>query len=774
MKFPGKTLGLLLVSLGLASCGGGGGDGGGFSAPQSGTITLSATTRQLPVYTGSTRPGPGTPYEAEVDAIWKNADGSLVTVCGTTATAVCKVAVSISPVETAGIGIPDDPSTTINEASIIYVTTPVTASSGHATFWVVASSIAGPATLTVTGVDPQTGRSVSASMQFTIVSGVGTTPASIDLAPAPTGIYIPGSSGTTNSVISALVRDGAGQFVPDPAQGNSGADNLQAEIVGDSGGGVLAATSVTGSSSGNSVQTHTVQGIATVSFQSGTTQGPIQIKFTADRADNNVSNGIQNPVTASTTVVVSDGKLYSLELTSPVVAPNLPGITINTVSGNVSTGAGTTIPADPDATLSLVVTALGTDRQGNPVLANTPIRFGSVDEPVGDPGTPNDNQFLLSGLDGQPQVGGTTFTAPTGQFTTAGGGAGPGDALVVFGKAVEGFDDLESAVTVTRVNSATNLTVSPAFNSNTTTGASVQPGPVLPYLIGRSMHGNITASALTDDKGVAHASLNYTVNTVGDAVAIWAQGDGVDRVTNGPRRVTDAGTLAYPGVAPATITLFPNPIPGDTTTSVTACVTDALGIPLRGVQVGFKFTLTAGSGSLDGTAGTGFFDHLTDQTGCVQGSVVTTGLPVSTADGSSGQLVASGAGATSDPIDIVVQLAALQASPNAVAVNCSGSQTSIIEIRAVGPDGSPLPGVDVEAQCTASGGATLAATPATGTTGDDGTIDFSIAASGFIGTGTPPTIGTGQCKFVATGTARSVTVQFAGNPNPPSPPPTCR
>ena len=52
MKFFSKTLGLMLASLALASCGGGGGDGGTF-VPQSGTITLAPGTTTLPTNTGT-------------------------------------------------------------------------------------------------------------------------------------------------------------------------------------------------------------------------------------------------------------------------------------------------------------------------------------------------------------------------------------------------------------------------------------------------------------------------------------------------------------------------------------------------------------------------------------------------------------------------------------------------------------------------------------------------------------------------------------------------
>ena len=221
----------------------------------------------------------------------------------------------------------------------------------------------------------------------------------------------------------------------------------------------------------------------------------MQIRATADRADNNVSNGISDPVSSTTSVIVSDGKLYSLKITSP----NVNAILVNTVSGEVDPENEDIIPPDPDATYSLTVSALATDRQGNPVIPGTPIRFGSIDEPVGtfDSGV-TANRFLIAGGDGNPQEGGSLFTAPGGHFQTAGGGAGPGDALVVWGKtqhgAPEGNEDLESVVTVQRVNSETSLNTASPFNNNNTTGASVDYGPVLPYIIGRSQHGNITAA----------------------------------------------------------------------------------------------------------------------------------------------------------------------------------------------------------------------------------------------------------------------------------------
>ena len=778
MKVFGKILGLLLASLVLVSCGGSGGNGGAFSPPQSGSITLAATTTTLPLNASGLLPHDHGPNQAEVNITLRNADGSLMV--------GHDVQVSISPVEVAALSFlvsTDNPN-----FDTLWGTFAIKGTNGQATAWVNAGTTAGTAVLTASAVDPTTTRTISQTLTFTITSGVGPAPATVTLTPAPAGVYLPSSGGSNTSVITATVLDGAGQFVPDPVSGNSGVDNVQFEIVGNAGDARLSSSSVAGAVSGTSVKSHTVHGVAVASFQAGeaTPQGPVQIRATADRADNNVDNGIQDPISFTTSVIVSDGKLYSIKVTSPVIAPNLPGITINCVtnpctpvSGTVTPGPNA-IPANPDATLSLVVSAKAQDRQGNPVLPGTPIRFGSVDEPVGAPGAANDNQFLLSGFDGNPQEGGTLFTAPTGQFTTAGGGAGPGDALVVFGKAVQGNADLESAVTVQSVTNATSLVVSPGFNLNDTTGVSVDYGPVLPYLIGRSQQGSITAQAVTNADGVVHASLTYTVGSVGNAVAIWAQGDGIDRVTNGARRVTDAGVLAYPGVAPATISASPNPILGDTTATVTVCVSDALGIPLRGQPVSFQFVLASGGiGSVDGQTSSGTFAHLTGVNGCATGNVVTSGVPASAASGTSGTLNLSAAGKTTS-VGISVQVATLQVAPNSVSVPAVGN-TTMITVTARTASGGLVPGATITGTCSASGGlsATIVLTPGSANTGSAGTAVFSAVASGFVKPGTPgpppipPTTGTGTCVFTAVG-SNSATVTFNGTATCSDfSPPTC-
>ena len=135
MKFFGKTLGLLLASLALASCGGGGGDGGGFTAPQSGTITLQATSTTIPLNSGGAPWFPSSPFSTEVDIMWRNADGTPVS--------GHDINCSISPVEVASIHIPDDASTPEDESAINWTNIQVHSDTGHAICWVFSTGRAG-------------------------------------------------------------------------------------------------------------------------------------------------------------------------------------------------------------------------------------------------------------------------------------------------------------------------------------------------------------------------------------------------------------------------------------------------------------------------------------------------------------------------------------------------------------------------------------------------------------------------------------------------------
>ncbi len=357
---------------------------------------------------------------------------------------------------------------------------------GVGTIYVHAGQTPGAGTVTVSAVDPVSNQPVSAQLVITVVGASGGVPASITIGTPGSG-YVQSSGGPQSTVVSATVKDGAGALL----SAASGTSNVQFQIIGPTGNDAVL-TGVDGSGAthtGTSVNVASHNGIASVTFQAGTQQGAVQVQATADRGDNNVDNGISSPISSTGTVVVSDGKLDSLTLSFN--GSGAGAILVNSVSGGVTTDS-TAIPPDPDATYSLTVTVQGTDRFGGPVLPGTQIRFGAIDTPLN-----ANNFFAISGNQGDPEEGGIHFSATDGHFKTAGGGAGPGDTLLVIGKqeqgAPDGNADLESASKVVSVLSETQLTVSTPFNLNDTTGSSVNHGPVLPYIVGRPGIGNITS-----------------------------------------------------------------------------------------------------------------------------------------------------------------------------------------------------------------------------------------------------------------------------------------
>jgi len=734
-------------------------------------LTASATTMPLNPFGGATGAFPypgnfiGSPFVAEVTVTWRHTNGQLVT--GTS-----PVNVSIDPTAIAGFSTLDDPSTQWtdvtkpdgNEFLTILGSGPVNVTGGNGVIFVHDFNTPGTTTLTVTAIDPDNGQTISSQLQFTVVGAATTLPASVNTLTGG-AVYVTDAGGAQSTTISALVYDGNDAFVPDPAT----FDNVEFEIVGPAGTDArLTGINAAGQSiTGNKIDTLTHSGVAAVSLLAGTQQGTVQVRATVDRGDGNVDNGIQDAVSSTATVVVSDGKLFSLTLTSP--GTNAPAILINRVSSQASLATqGSTIPPDPDATYSFTVSAIGTDRQGNPVVPGTTIRFGSIDSPVD-----ADGNYQISGTHGDPQEGGTLFTATDGHFTTAGGGAGPGDALLVFGKLVDGNADLESASKVASIQNAQSLHVQNPFNWNDTTGGSVNYGPVLPYIIGRAQIGNISSPSFTNAIGVATTTLNYPVSALGHPTAIWAQGDGTNTATHPGSTdvVTDIALAAFPGVAPATITVSPNPIPGNITTTVTACMFDALGSPLSGVVFQFAFAdLGVGSGTLDGISNSGDVPQPTDASGCVNTTVTTTGIA-----GSSGG--SGGGGSSGSP---TLTFSVVGVTPAVVPIVASGDLVLLanpsfilgdggnVTLTLLNGNGTPVP----NAQLTGSCGAPLGITSTIPVTNAQGMTTVSISGD-MNGDGDPKTA---TCTFTTSTGSPTATVTVQGIDNcltGNSPPPDC-
>jgi hypothetical protein len=743
MKALCKLFVLMLASIGLASCGGGGGGSNSAFGPPGDdtTLSLSATTTTLPIC----QPGAGdpscdffgSPFISEVTVTWRHKDGSLVS--GTN-----KVNVSASPTTIISFSTLDDPTTqAVNEFFVLLGSGPVNVTAGVGTIFVHSDTQPGAGVISVTAIDPASGHTITAQITINVAGASTRLPSSV-IEESGGGVYISGSNGPQSTVLTAAVFDGSNAPVMDP----NGFNNVQFDIIGPANSDARLSSP---GGNGTSVKAETHNGIATVTFQAGTIQGPVQIKATADRADNNVDNGIADPVSATATVTVSDGKLYSLKLTSP--GSQAPAILVDSVSGNAS---ASTVPSDPNAVYSFTVSAIGQDRQGNPVLPGTQIAFGSIDSPVDSIG-----DYEIVGVQGDPQEGGTLFTATDGQFTTAGGGAGPGDTLLVIGKqdqgAPAGNDDLESAEKITSIQNATTLHVLEPFNRNDTTGASVNYGPVLPYIIGRAMIGNISSPSFTDATGTASTKLNYPVSELGHVTAVWAQGNSTDTVTNGPKLVTDINLFAFPGVAPALIVVSPDPIPGNITTEVDACIYDALGSPLQGVIFQFSFAnLGVGSGELDGIPTSGSVPNPTDASGCVATTVSTTGVQ-NTSGGGGGAgptLTFSVVGVTPDVVKITASGNLILTANPSLFNNGTGG---VVTLTLLNSNGTPVPGVQLTGSCTASSGF-MGITSGPGVTNSQGKTTVTI--SGDVNNFGAP--GTATCTFTTSTGSPTTTVTIDG------------
>jgi hypothetical protein len=668
----------------------------------------------------------GSPYVSEVVVTWRHTGGQLID--------AGSINVSVSPSTVALFSTNAETLTTFHT---LKSSGSVTVTGGATSIFVHSGNVPGTATLTVSATDPDSNQTISSQLQITVAGSGSTLPSSITAASSGAA-YVSGSGGPQSALVTFKVTDGSNGLIADPA----GFDNVQIQIAGPAGTDVvLRGVNAAGQSvSGSIINTVTHNGIASVTVQAGTQQGPVQIKATTDRGDGNVDNDIQDPVSATATVIVSDGKLFSLTLSEPA----LNAILANKVS--TDTTATGTLPADPNATYSFTVSATGVDRQGNPVLPGTVIKFGSIDAPL------IDTQFAISGIQGNPQEGGTFFTATDGHFRTAGGGAGPGDTVIVFGKLVTGNADLESASKVSKVTADVSLNVTTPFNLNDTTGVTVDNGFVLPYVVGRATTGNILSPALTNNFGTASTTLNYPVSALGRTVAVWAQSNSTDTVTGGTNIVTDADIIVFPGIAPAKIIISPSPIPGNLTIEVDACIQDALQSPISGVRFNFSFqNLGVGSGKLDGISTAGIVPDATGPNGCVATSVFTTGISGNTTGETAPNLTFSIGDTTAFANIVASGNLILIAKPSAL-----GGDGGTVTLTLLNSNGTPVPGVQLVGTCTGDPSIGIKSGP--GVTGADGSTTAVIqAALNGIHAGK-----TGSCTFTTSTGSPSAVVTLQG------------
>ncbi len=307
--------------------------------------------------------------------------------------------------------------------------------SGH----FLAGSTPGTAVLTATATDPNTNQTVSANLAITITGGgggiAGGTPSTVTFVMDPAPVYIrTNPDGTTPisqssiKLFQVFVRDDFNQPVNPPTDNNI--HTLRVELLPNrpNGGEWLSTTDAAGRpQEGAFVLANMVGGAATLALHAGTLPGTVVIAATADRADNNVDNGIQMGITNYAMVPMGTGVISSLTFTGPfadAVEGRWNWLAAQLVDPN-SLHCPDIGPSPPnqcwkdalwDGTFIRYVNVIASDAYGNPPPAGTPITFRLIDSPLDmlqnrypDQGH---GQFAITGYNGDPQEGGWAFFAP--------------------------------------------------------------------------------------------------------------------------------------------------------------------------------------------------------------------------------------------------------------------------------------------------------------------------------------------------------------------------
>ncbi len=730
-------------------------------------LTIDAGVTTLPANVNNLSPEQafGTVYMTEAVISFRDPLGNFINPAGEESS----VGVSINPVTVASFSTLDDPETEdVNEIYVLMGSAPVDMVSGKGTIFIWADQ-PGTATLTVSAQDPFTGATITEQLEIEVISSNDGLPDSIALQGSGAN-YINGSGGPQSQTIQAIVED-SGSPVPDP----NGFNNVMIDIVtdGNNSGEFVSGQNINGQSvQGQSIKIDTNNGVASFALHSGNQSNTAIVTATTDRADNNVDNGLQDPITVTKNFVISDGILFGLDITQP----NLNSLFINRVDDGVVNEDGI---GNLDGSYSITISAIATDKGGNPALPQT-IQFGLIDSPL--EGFPNEGpgQFIISGNDGDPQEGGKQFYAPTGDFLTAPGLVQPGDTLLVQGEEIIDNEDMESAKTVQSVQSNESLTIVERFNYNDLTGTIVNDMDIFPYMIGRAVDGNINATATVDENGVASTELNYPVSKLGKLAAIYAKGFGANH--NGHvREVTDVETLIYPGAASVggseltpVLQASPSIIPANQPSPIAVCYYDAARHPIQGVTVNWAYVGGNGTGSIDGSTGSGTMINRTGANGCAYGIAEASGV-VTAANDIGFIFTAGSTSCITEDSDSDVCIAVADPGASYLTASPSAFYTSGIlrsELFLFDGGGQGIPNVALVGTCESDGGS-LSINGAINPTDQNGETRVEINAS-LDGVNE---FFSGTCTISTPQGQPSVVIEVRGNDiclSPPSPvPPAC-
>lgn len=297
---------LLLAAATLAGCGGGGGSGG--ESQQQYGIALRSDLAQLPL---NINPVANVPmvgaFAPYTTTLYINATEGNRPVPDDTAFS-CNLDAGK---DTGGLYYMDGDSAHENDdgSPARYGSIVLKSNSGGASFHFHSGNKAGTARIVCTVTDPRDSKIYESSTSISVGAVTGKPAWIIGSGQMSTVLGTRDNlSGLPNSVaIQAAVYDDANQPIPNPP-----AANVQVSIrpsAASSGAQLV----VNGKAS-TIAQIASFGGVAQFHLKSGIEAGPILLEFVTDRADNNVANGIQQPVTSQLVVEA----VHELAATEPL------------------------------------------------------------------------------------------------------------------------------------------------------------------------------------------------------------------------------------------------------------------------------------------------------------------------------------------------------------------------------------------------------------------------------------------------------------------------
>lgn len=335
MKISKTVVASVVLAAALSACGGGGGSPGETHGAYN--VTLTADRTLLPLNTGNQTPGIGV-YAPFTTTVYVNAteNGSPIPGSGDDddKTFGCNIEGGLNTGSLYYLDGKDEHMTEVDDGKggkikvpSAYRSITLGANSGGNSFHFHAGNQAGTATITCSAQNPQDKKNYSASVTITVGAASGKIASVTGIAQSNT-LGTQGNTANTlptSTNITVRVLDDANQVIPNPAK-----QNLQVSIRSSTGAGAGARLMAGGQTTGSTLWLSTIAGVGNFNLSSGLADGSIVLDMTGDRSDNDVTNGIQDPIVG--VLVVQATSKPETSSTTP------PSITTTSITGTATVG----------------------------------------------------------------------------------------------------------------------------------------------------------------------------------------------------------------------------------------------------------------------------------------------------------------------------------------------------------------------------------------------------------------------------------------------------